>query len=175
MWCVPATLLKVALLQECFSRFLICTNGTKSRKTSLWKWLQWIATKLLFSNEEAVKELEKFFSVAYICSCRYFSFLIFKCFHQQDVAQKYLENFNNIAAASLEGSAWFRRSLQVVTTQLDQSSEFEESSISDTHSAQDSVVTTSPSIISYSTKSSQYSIPAILIMAEVELRPYLRL
>ena len=90
------------------------------------------------------------------------------------MAQKYLENFNNIAAASLEGSAWFRRSLQVVTTQLDQSSEFEESSISDTHSAQDSVVTASPSI-SYSTKSSQYSIPAILIMAEVEPRPYFRL
>ena len=30
----PATLLKVTLLHECFSRFLLCTNGTKSRKTS---------------------------------------------------------------------------------------------------------------------------------------------
>ena len=30
----PATLLKVILLQGCFSRFLECTNGTKSRKTS---------------------------------------------------------------------------------------------------------------------------------------------
>ena len=28
------TLLKVTLLHVCFSRFLICTNGTKSRKTS---------------------------------------------------------------------------------------------------------------------------------------------
>ena len=30
----PATLLKVTLLDECFSRFLNCTNGTKLRKTS---------------------------------------------------------------------------------------------------------------------------------------------
>ena len=30
----PATLLKVILLQGCFSRFLECTNVTKSRKTS---------------------------------------------------------------------------------------------------------------------------------------------
>ena len=30
----PATLLKVTLLHECFSRFLNCTNGTKSSKTS---------------------------------------------------------------------------------------------------------------------------------------------
>ena len=29
-----ATLLKVALLHGCFSRFLNCTNGTKSRKAS---------------------------------------------------------------------------------------------------------------------------------------------
>ena len=29
-----ATLLKVALLHECFSRFLNYSNGTKSRKTS---------------------------------------------------------------------------------------------------------------------------------------------
>ena len=28
----PATLPKVALLHGCFSRFLNCTNGTKSRK-----------------------------------------------------------------------------------------------------------------------------------------------
>ena len=30
----PATLLKVALLHGCFSRFLYCTNGTKSCKAS---------------------------------------------------------------------------------------------------------------------------------------------
>ena len=30
----PAILLKVALLHGCFSRFLICINGTKSRKAS---------------------------------------------------------------------------------------------------------------------------------------------
>ena len=30
----PATLLKAALLHECFSRFLNCTNDTKSRKAS---------------------------------------------------------------------------------------------------------------------------------------------
>ena len=30
----PATLLKLALLHGCFSRFLNCTNGTKSRKAS---------------------------------------------------------------------------------------------------------------------------------------------
>ena len=42
MWCVahnalrlqPATLLKVTLLHGCFSRFLNCTNGTKSRNAS---------------------------------------------------------------------------------------------------------------------------------------------
>ena len=32
--CYPATLLKVTLLHRCFSCFLNCTNGTKSRKTS---------------------------------------------------------------------------------------------------------------------------------------------
>ena len=31
---VLATLLKVTLLHGCFSRFLNCTNGTKSHKTS---------------------------------------------------------------------------------------------------------------------------------------------
>ena len=31
---IPATSLKVTLLHGCFSRFLNCTNGTKSRKTS---------------------------------------------------------------------------------------------------------------------------------------------
>ena len=30
----PATLLKVAFLRGCFSRFSNCTNGTKSRKAS---------------------------------------------------------------------------------------------------------------------------------------------
>ena len=30
----PATLLKVTFLHGCFSRFLNCTNSTKSRKTS---------------------------------------------------------------------------------------------------------------------------------------------
>ena len=30
----PATLLKVTLLDGCFSRFLNCANGTRSRKTS---------------------------------------------------------------------------------------------------------------------------------------------
>ena len=30
----PATLLKVTLLHGCFSRFLNCTNGTKSRSAS---------------------------------------------------------------------------------------------------------------------------------------------
>ena len=30
----PATLLKVSLLHGCFSRFLNCTNGTKSSKLS---------------------------------------------------------------------------------------------------------------------------------------------
>ena len=30
----PATLLKVTLFDGCFSRFLNCANGTKSRKTS---------------------------------------------------------------------------------------------------------------------------------------------
>ena len=34
----PATLLKVALLHGCFSRFLNCTNGTKSRKASHIPW-----------------------------------------------------------------------------------------------------------------------------------------
>ena len=31
---VPPTLLKVILFHGCFSRFLNCTNGTKSRKVS---------------------------------------------------------------------------------------------------------------------------------------------
>ena len=30
----PATLLKVTLLHRCFSRYLNCANGNKSRKTS---------------------------------------------------------------------------------------------------------------------------------------------
>ena len=30
----PVTLLKVTLLHGCFSRFLNCANGTRSRKTS---------------------------------------------------------------------------------------------------------------------------------------------
>ena len=30
----PETLLKLTLLHECFSRFLNCTNGTKTRKAS---------------------------------------------------------------------------------------------------------------------------------------------
>ena len=30
----PATLLKLKVVQECFSRFLNCANGTKSRRTS---------------------------------------------------------------------------------------------------------------------------------------------
>ena len=34
----PATLLKVTLLHGCFSRFLNCTNGTESRKTSHMSW-----------------------------------------------------------------------------------------------------------------------------------------
>ena len=39
LWCVarfgkPATSLKVTFLHGCFSRFLNCTNGTKSRKAS---------------------------------------------------------------------------------------------------------------------------------------------
>ena len=29
--CLPATLLKVTFLHGCFSRFLKCANGTKSR------------------------------------------------------------------------------------------------------------------------------------------------
>ena len=38
----PATLLKVTLLHGCFSRFLNCTNGTKSRKVP--------RTKFVFSD-----------------------------------------------------------------------------------------------------------------------------
>ena len=34
IWLKPATLLKVTLLHGRFSRFLNCTNGTKSRKAS---------------------------------------------------------------------------------------------------------------------------------------------
>ena len=33
-WSQIATLLKVTLLHECFSHFLNCANGTKSRNTS---------------------------------------------------------------------------------------------------------------------------------------------
>ena len=34
IWLKPATLLKLTLLHGCFSRFLICTNNTKSRNAS---------------------------------------------------------------------------------------------------------------------------------------------
>lgn len=78
----------------------------------------------------------------------------------QDLAQKFMESLNNVAAASLEGSAWFRRSLQVVT-QLDHSSDFEESSHSDKSSVPDSFHPSPGGL-----KNSQYSVPAILIMAE---------
>ena len=71
-----------------------------------------------------------------------------------------MDNFNQVLAASLEGSAWFRRSLQVVT-QLDHSSDFEESSQSDKSSVPEQA---SPATAA---KSSQFSIPAVLIMAEV--------
>ena len=43
----PATLLKVTLLHGCVSRFLNCTNGTKSRNSSLCA---------LFHMEEDTKE-----------------------------------------------------------------------------------------------------------------------
>jgi len=85
----------------------------------------------------------------------------------QELAQKFLENFNTIAAASLESSAWFRRSLQVVT-QLDQSTDLEESTYSDKSSAVESVTPTSVSTTTMTggAKSSTYSISAVLIMAE---------
>ena len=38
----PAALLKVTIVHGCFSRFLNCTNGTKSRKAS--HLLQWLRT-----------------------------------------------------------------------------------------------------------------------------------
>ena len=37
----PATLLKVTLLDGCFSRFLNCTNGTKSRKNITFNLQTW--------------------------------------------------------------------------------------------------------------------------------------
>ena len=50
----PATLLKLTLLHGCFSSFLNCTNGTKSRNTSqmldLWLILNTIRDKYLDQN-----------------------------------------------------------------------------------------------------------------------------
>ena len=76
--------------------------------------------------------------------------------------QKFLENLNTTAASSLEGSAWFRRSLQVVT-QLDQSSDLEESTLSDKSSVPETPIQPNPT----AAKTAQYSVPAILILAEV--------
>lgn len=82
--------------------------------------------------------------------------------------QKFLEGMNTIAASSLEGSAWFRRSLQVVT-QLDQSSDLEESTLSDKSSLPGvpTSTPTPPNTAGVNSKISQYSVPAILILAEV--------
>ena len=38
----PTTLLKVTLLHECFSCFLNCTNGTKSRNAPDMNYVNWI-------------------------------------------------------------------------------------------------------------------------------------
>jgi len=84
----------------------------------------------------------------------------------QDLVTKFLESLNAIAASSLEGSAWFRRSLQVVTQQ-DQSSDLEESTattLSDKSSFPENLPPPTPTVVN--SKTSQYSVPAILILAE---------
>lgn len=86
----------------------------------------------------------------------------------QDLVQKFLDSLNSIAASSLEGSAWFRRSLQVVTQQ-DQSSDLEDSTtttLSDKSSIPDNSPPQPPHV-HLNGKTSQYSVPAILILAEV--------
>ena len=45
--CYFATLLKVTLLQKCFSRFLNCTNGTKSRNASIFRKFSWALSEHL--------------------------------------------------------------------------------------------------------------------------------
>ncbi|XP_065649698.1 protein dopey-1 isoform X2 [Hydra vulgaris] len=78
----------------------------------------------------------------------------------QDLAQKYVESLNNIAGASLEGSAWFRKSLQVIAHIDDDS--HEESSVSERSSVMEISQPSPTGII----KTSQFSVPALLILAE---------
>ena len=82
-------------------------------------------------------------------------------FFNKDLAQKYVDSLNSIAGASLEGSAWFRRSLQVIA-QIDDDSH-EESSLSE-RSAVMEISQPSPTGV---IKTSQFSVPALLILAEV--------
>lgn len=103
---------------------------------------------------------------------------------------KFLESLNSIAASSLEGSAWFGRTLQVVTHQ-DQSSDLEEESVTSTDKSSttlqqggDNSASTpsssslpppppTPSVAGGSnSKASQFSVPAILILAEVSKKFY---
>ena len=95
---------------------------------------------------------------------RIYLYVLFPPFLDQDLSQKFVDALNAIAASSLEGSAWFRRSLQVVT-QMDQSSDTEESSIqSDSQASQE----IPQPVVHPAThaKNSHYSVPALLIMAE---------
>ena len=79
----------------------------------------------------------------------------------QDIALKFLETLNNVAGSSLEGSAWFRRSLQVVA-HVEQNSELDESFVS----SEKSSIPETQSSVNNTAKNSQYSVPVILIMAE---------
>ena len=52
VWLKPATLLKLTLLHGCFSRFLNCTNATKSRNASqMWLNSQFPASLITFTEE----------------------------------------------------------------------------------------------------------------------------
>ena len=69
---------------------------------------------------------------------------------------------NNVAGSSLEGSAWFRRSLQVVA-HVEQNGELDDSFVSSDKSSIPET-TSAPGVTA---KNSQFSVPVILIMAEV--------
>ena len=75
------------------------------------------------------------------------------------------EACNNIAAASLEGSAWFRRSLAVVP-QANQSVDMDESSLSDRLSTSDTPPLASSTL---QLKNAQYSVQALVVMADVSV------
>ncbi len=77
---------------------------------------------------------------------------------------KFVEACNTIASASLDSSTWFRRTVAVVQ-QSDQSTDMDESSLSDKVPPAAEAVHNLPA--SVQTRNAQYSAQSLCVMAEV--------